>query len=215
MTTTQDPKGTIEFYFDFSSPYGYLAAQKIDKVGAKYGRKVRWHPIMVGAIFKQTGNKANVEVGLKGDYMRYDVPRTAAMMDVPFTWPEPFPVSTLTAARAFYWLEGNDPDRAVPFALAVYDRYFGRGVDVSGTDEVVRIAEEIGIDGAALAEAVTQDDIKQRVKDETTEAMDLGVFGSPYFLIEGEAFFGSDRMWQIERFLGKGKDKSEGSGSCS
>lgn len=207
--TTHDPKGTIEFYFDFSSPYGYLAAQKIDRIGEKYGRKVHWHPIMLGVIFKETGNRPNADVPLKGDYMRYDVPRTAAMMGVPFTWPEAFPIATLAAARAFYWLEENDPTRAVPFAKAAYDRYFGRGVDIRSTDEVVRIAEELGVDGNALADGIGQEAVKQRVKDETGEAMDKGVFGSPYFLIEGERFFGSDRFWQIERFLGKGTDKGD------
>ena len=200
-----DQKGDIEFYFDFSSPYGYLAAQKIDAIGERYGRHVNWHPIMIGVIFKQTGNSANADIGLKGDYMRMDVPRLAKMMDAPFTWPEPFPISTLAAARAYYWLLDHDADKAVPFAKAVYHHYFGKGVDISDIQDVVLIAEEMGIDGAALTEAVTRDDVKQRVKDKTGEAMDLGVFGSPYFLIEGEPFFGSDRMWQIERFLGKGK----------
>lgn len=195
--------GDIEFYFDFSSPYGYLAAQKIDEIGAKYGRTVNWHPIMLGVIFKETGNTPNVNIELKGDYMRQDVPRTAEMMGVPFTWPEPFPIATLAAARAFYWLQEHDPEKAVPFAKACYHHYFGKGADISDIQDVILIAEEMGIDGAALAEAVTRDDVKQRVKDKTSEAMDLGVFGSPYFLIEGEPFFGSDRLWQIERFLGK------------
>jgi len=204
MNTTES-NGDIEFYFDFSSPYGYLAAQKIDQIGERYGRRVNWHPIMLGAIFKHTGNMPNADIGLKGDYMRMDVPRLAKMMDVPFTWPEPFPVATLAAARAYYWLLDHDAARAVPFAKACYHHYFGRGADISDMQEVVLIAEELGVDGAALADAVTRDDVKQRVKDKTAEALDLGVFGSPYFLIDGEPFFGSDRIWQIERFLGKGR----------
>lgn len=200
---TADNKGAIEFYFDFSSPYGYLAAQKIDKIGARFNRTVNWHPIMLGVIFKQTGNAPNADIGLKGDYMRQDVPRLAEMMGVPFTWPELFPIATLAAARAYYWLLEQDPDKAVPFALACYHHYFGRGVDISDMQDVILIGEEMGIDGAALADAVTQADVKQRVKDKTAEALELGVFGSPYFLIDGEPFFGSDRLWQIERFLGK------------
>jgi 2-hydroxychromene-2-carboxylate isomerase len=201
-------KGPIEFYFDFSSPYGYLAAQKIDQIGERYGRAVNWHPIMLGVILKQTGNAPNADIGLKSDYMRQDVPRLAEMMGAPFTWPEPFPVATLAAARGYYWLQEHDPEKAVPFAKAVYHHYFGKGVDISDIQDVVLIAEEMGIDGAALTEAVTRDDVKQRVKDKTSEAMDLGVFGSPYFLIDGEPFFGSDRLWQIERLLGKGKPEA-------
>lgn len=204
MTAT-DNKGDIEFYFDFSSPYGYLAAQKINEIGERYGRTVNWHPIMLGIIFKETGNAANADIDLKGQYMRQDVPRLAAMMGAPFTWPEPFPIATLAAARAYYWLLEADPDKAVPFAKACYHHYFGKGVDISDVQDVILIGEEMGIDGAALAEAVTQDDVKQRVKDKTAEALDLGVFGSPYFLIDGEPFFGSDRLWQIERHLGKGE----------
>lgn len=198
----------IDFYFDFSSPYGYLGAQKIDRVAAKYDRKVDWHPVMLGAILSETGNRPNADTPLKNDYMRHDCPRVAKMMGIPFTWPEAFPVATLAAARAFYWLKDTDPGRAVPFALACYDRYFGHGVDISPAEEVVNIAREMGIDGDALAEAITRDEVKQRVKDETQAAMDKGVFGSPFFLIDGEPFFGSDRFWQIERHLGKNAGKA-------
>ena len=103
-------KSDIEFYFDFASPYGYLAAQKIDQIGERYGRRVNWHPIMLGAIFKQTGNMPNADIGLKGDYMRMDVPRLAKMMGAPITgfWitmrprpcPSPRPVITTTSEKA-------------------------------------------------------------------------------------------------------------------
>lgn len=202
MATDLDP---IDFYFDFSSPYGYLAADKIDRVADKYGRRTRWHPIMLGVVFKETGNAPNADISGKSEYMHYDVGRLAKMMGLPLTWPDRFPIATLAGARAFYWLEETAPEKAKPFAKACYRRYFGDGVDISSKEAVADVAAELGIDGVGLMDATADPKQKQRVKDETAKAIDRGVFGSPFFFVGDEPFFGSDRFWQIERFLGKGR----------
>ena len=89
----------LEFYFDFSSPYGYLASEKIDALAACYGRKVRWRPILLGVVFRQTGAAPLTEVPLKGEYSLRDFARSARFMDIPYTQPASFPIATQQAAR--------------------------------------------------------------------------------------------------------------------
>src|SRR5271165_1784529 len=94
----------IEFFFDFSSPYGYIASRLIDDLAARHGREVTWKPILLGAIFKLTGGAPLTTVPLKGEYSQRDFPRTARFHGIPFTMPTPFPFSGVQANRAFYWL---------------------------------------------------------------------------------------------------------------
>lgn len=194
----------IKFYFDFSSPYGYFAALRIDKLAASFDREVEWHPMMLGAAMKVTGAQPLAEVPIKGDYCNNDWERLARFMEVPWTLPDPFPIGTLAASRAFYWLDDQDSGLAKRFAEAAFDTYFGQGRDITAAEVVAEIAAPLGVDADALLAAVQDPAIKQRLKDETTKAIDDGVFGSPFFLIDGEPFWGADRLWMIRRWLKSG-----------
>ena len=194
----------IQFYFDFSSPYGYFAALKIDSLAAGFERQVRWRPMMLGAAMKVTGAKPLAEIELKGDYCKRDWDRLARYMEVPWTLPDPFPIATLAAARAFYWLDDDDPALAKRFAQAAYHTYFGEGRDITDPETVAGFAEPLGIDRDALLTAVRDPAIKQRLKDETNAAIGNGVFGSPFIVIDGEPFWGADRLWMIRRWLKSG-----------
>ena len=194
----------IQFYFDFSSPYGYFAALKIDSLAAGFERQVRWRPMMLGAAMKVTRAKPLAEIELKGDYCKRDWDRLARYMEVPWTLPDPFPIATLAAARAFYWLDDDDPALAKRFAQAAYHTYFGEGRDITDPETVAGFAEPLGIDRDALLTAVRDPAIKQRLKDETAEAIGNGVFGSPFIVIDGEPFWGADRLWMICRWLKSG-----------
>ena len=103
----------IDFYFDFSSPYGYLAAEQIDDLAAKHGREVAWRPILLGAVFPQTGSQPLLNIPLKGDYARRDIERSARLLGISFQIPPGFPFMSVAACRAFYWLHDQDPAKAV------------------------------------------------------------------------------------------------------
>ncbi len=194
----------VLFYFDFSSPYGYFAAQKIDETVADFDREVTWKPMMLGAAMKETGNIPLAQQPIKGDYCRRDWDRLARYMEVPWTMPDTFPIATLAAARAFYWLDDGDPPLARKFARAAFHAYFGEGQDITEAETVADIAEPLGIDRDALLSAVQDPAIKERLKIETTQALEAGVFGSPFVVIDGEPFWGSDRLWMIRRWLKSG-----------
>ncbi len=194
----------IEFYFDFSSPYGYLASEKIDDLAARHGRKVKWRPILLGVVFKQTGGAPLTTLPLKGEYSLHDFSRSARFLDVPYTHPETFPINTMHAARAYYWLHDNDCETARAFAHSVYRAYFRDGRDIADLAVVLELATRHGADRATLAEALNSAALKERLKAECDAALAKGVFGSPYISVDGEPFFGADRLPQIDRWLATG-----------
>ncbi len=194
----------IDFYFDFSSPYGYFASRLIDDIAARHGREVNWRPFLLGVVFKITGQTPLTQQPMRGDYAVRDFERCARLYDIPFTWPERFPIPTQNAARAFYWLSDSDPARARDFARAAYHAYMGEGRDISTPGAVVEIAEGLGIDGAALAAALGDPAVKERLKTEVEAAIAAGIFGSPTIVVDGEPFWGADRLDHVARWLETG-----------
>jgi 2-hydroxychromene-2-carboxylate isomerase len=160
--------------------------------------------MMLGAAMKETGNVPLAHQPIKGGYCEHDWERLARYMEVPWTMPDPFPIATLAAARAFYWLDDDDPAMAKKFARAAFHAYFGLGQDITEAETVAAIAEPLGVARDALLEAVQDPAIKERLKDETTQALESGVFGSPFVIIDGEPFWGADRLWMIRRWLKSG-----------
>ena len=195
----------IDFYFDFSSPYGYLAAQKIDALAAKYGRSVDWRPVLLGAIFKETGMAPLTMVPLKGDYSKVDFARSARFHGIAdFKMPSKFPIATQAPARIVLWLKARDPALAVRVAKALFRAYFVDDIDVSNPEAAVAVAAKEGVDADAARAAVDDPAIKDALKREVGEAIARGVFGSPFVVVDGEAFWGLDRFDQIERWLATG-----------
>lgn len=194
----------VEFFFDFSSPYSYIASERIDELVAKHGRKVKWRPIMLGAAFKASGLPFLVNVPLKGEYSKRDFDRSARYLGVPYTFPPKFPVTTLAAARGYYWLHGQDCDKAREFAHAVFRAYWVDGRDIGELPVVLEVAGGLGIDVDAYTAAIATPEIKDRLKQETDAAIARGMFGAPYFMVDGEPFWGADRLPQIDKWLATG-----------
>jgi 2-hydroxychromene-2-carboxylate isomerase len=189
-------KAPLDFYFDFSSPYGYLASQKIEALAAKHGRGVTWRPMLLGAAFKVSGVQPLVNVPLKGEYSKRDFLRSARFYGVPFRTPNPFPISTLHACRAFY--ATGDSAQAVRLAKALYKAYFTDNVNIGEAENVLKIAGTFG-----LKPDLNDQSIKDKTRAEVEAAIAKGVFGSPYIVVDGEPFWGMDRFEQLERWLGE------------
>ena len=187
-------KAPIDFYFDFSSPYGYLASRKIEALATKHGRTVKWRPMLLGAAFKATGGAPLPQIPLKGDYAKRDFARSARFHGVPFRIPEPFPVSTVAACRAFYSLA--DEKQQVALAKALYRAYFVDNVNVGEPAQVLKVAASAGCAVDLESQAV-----KDKTRAEVEAALAKGVFGSPYVVVDAEPFWGIDRFDQVERWL--------------
>jgi 2-hydroxychromene-2-carboxylate isomerase len=194
----------IEFFFDFSSPYGYFASTQIEALASKHGREVVWRPFLMGAALKQMNQPPNVQIPLKGDYARHDFDRTARWFGVPFRTPDPFPVATVAAGRAFYWTEAQDPVRAREVAMALYKAYFVEGIDISDAENVVKVGASTGLDADAVRAGIGEVAVKERLKAVTDEAVRRNIFGSPFIVVDGEPFWGTDRLPQVEKWLANG-----------
>ncbi|MET0683278.1 MAG: 2-hydroxychromene-2-carboxylate isomerase [Casimicrobiaceae bacterium] len=195
----------IDFYFDFSSPYGYLAAQKIEALADKYGRAVDWHPVLLGVIFKQTGMAPLTMVPLKGEYARRDFERSARFHGIAgFRMPPKFPIASQAPARIVLWLKARDPALATRVIKALYRAFFTAGVDISDPDAAASVAAREGVDGAVARAAIDDPAIKDALRREVEQAIARGVFGSPFFVVDGEPFWGLDRLDQVERWLSTG-----------
>lgn len=194
----------IDFYFDYSSPYGYFAAMKIDDLAAKHGRGVNWKPILLGAVFKVTGAQPLPTLPLKGDYAKRDIARSARFLGVEFKYPSKFPIASQAPARAFYWTHDRDPALARKLAKALYRAYFVEDRDISSPEVTADVAATLGLKRDEVIAALNEPAVKDRLKNEVDAAIKLGVFGSPYIVIDGEPFWGVDRFDQIERWLAQG-----------
>jgi 2-hydroxychromene-2-carboxylate isomerase len=192
----------LEFYFDFSSPYGFLASRKIEALAAKHGRGVDWRPILLGVLFRHAGTAPLVDIPLKGEYSKRDMERSARFHDIAdFRMPSRFPIPTQAAARIVLWQKGSDPARATRIAKALFRAYWVDDIDISAPDSAVSIAAKEGADAGAARAAIDDPTIKEGLKREVDGAIARGVFGSPFVFVDGEPFWGFDRFDQIEKWL--------------
>jgi 2-hydroxychromene-2-carboxylate isomerase len=199
----------IDFYFDFSSPYSYIASEWVDAVAARHGRVVHWHAILLGATFAAAELKPPVAHPLKREYSLRDFARSARFAGVPFEMPDKFPIPTQNAARVYWWLhDTTTPEQAVAWAHAGLRALFTRGVDLSDPAQLDALLRESGLDAAAARAAYTDPLWKDRLKRENDQAIANGVFGAPFFIVDGEPFWGNDRRVQLEAWLSGQADYS-------
>jgi 2-hydroxychromene-2-carboxylate isomerase len=195
----------IDFYFDFSSPYAYIGSHLIEPVASKHGRKVNWTPFMLGVAMQGEKTFPLTQYPLKGDYSRMDFERTARYHNIPFVMPAEFPKLTLGASRGFLWISRGDPERATEFAKKIFAAYFVSGKDISDMEIVADIAEEVGLDRAEFLQAAQDDEIKAAFKASVEETVfKKKVFGAPFFIVDGERFWGADRVGQLDEWLTTG-----------
>ncbi len=194
----------VDFYFEFSSPYGYIASHLAEELEGRIGRPMQWRPILLGPMFKATGQTPLTEVPLKGDYSKRDFLRSAGFHGVPYRHPSKFPIGTVAAVRAFYWVGDQDPGKARALAKALYRGFFAEDRDISAPAVVIEIAKSVGVDGAALAAALEDTAVKDRARREVEAALERKVFGSPFFIVDGEPFWGNDRIPMLEEWVRRG-----------
>lgn len=195
----------IEFYFEFSSPYGYLAAERIDDVAARHGRDVVWKAFLLGAVFKLEGTQPLTQYPRKGEYSRHDFARSARLNGIEFNMPANFPIAAIATSRAFWWLDATDHRMAKEFARAAYRAFFVEGRDIAKAELCADLAAALGADRQALLSGIETPEIKAKLRNETDDAIHKrGVFGSPFMFVDGEPFWGADRLDMMERWMATG-----------
>jgi 2-hydroxychromene-2-carboxylate isomerase len=195
----------IEFYFDFSSPYSYIASEQIEALAARTARPLEWRPILLGAVFKASGGAPLTEVyGPKSRYAVRDFARSAAFAGVPYRHPTVFPIGAVAASRAVLWLQREHSPKAAAYVHAVYRAFFVDDRNVGDATVALDIAQSLGIDAARLTAGVQEEAIKTALRVQVEQAISRGVFGAPTIFVDGEMFWGHDRLDQVERWISRG-----------
>jgi len=189
----------VEFFYDYTSTYSYIAHREIERVAAATGAELVFRPMVLGFVFKATGNSMPASVPAKGAYMMRDVARWAHRHGLPFQVPSVFPVNSIRALRgAVAALQ----DGVLPaYHHAVMTAYWGDGKDIGDRDVLVAVANGAGLDGEALITRTDDPAVKEQLKANTDEAVRRGVFGAPTFFVGDEMFWGNDRLDFVEEAL--------------
>ncbi len=194
----------IRFFFDFISPYAYLAWTQVGPLAARFDREIEPVPVLFAALLNENGQKGPAEIPRKKLYMMKDCMRTAARLGVPFGPPPSHPFNPLLALRIASLPMTNAARRLIVDAL-LKEVWGGSGRGVTAVGVVTEAAMAAGLSGLRAVEDAKSADAKERVKRQTEEALSLGMFGVPTASINGELFWGVDSLANLELYL-DGKD---------
>lgn len=184
----------LEFFYDFVSPYSYLASTRVEAEARRAGGTVRFRPFLLGGVLKATGNHPPLETPAKLKHMWVDLQRWASRLPVPLVLPPGFPVASLLALRGA--LEAERLGKLVPYTHAVYRAHWAEGKDIADPQVLAAAASAAGLDGAAVVAAAPR--YKEALARQTQEAVERGAFGAPTFFVAApggeEMFVGNDRL---------------------
>lgn len=198
---------TLEFFFDCSSPWTYLAFSRIEGVIERTRAKVEWRPILVGGIFNSVNqtvyeSRANPHP-VKGRYYVKDLRDWARYCGIEIGQPPVFPVRAIDPMRAS--IVALDEGKLVPFAWATFRTYWGELKDISQPDVLAEICSSVGLDWNMVSRRIKEDDVKNRLRENTEEVIARGGFGSPtMFVNKTDMYFGNDRLPLVEAALANG-----------
>jgi 2-hydroxychromene-2-carboxylate isomerase len=201
VTETRQMTAQIEFFFDYGSPYSFLANGVIPKIAEKYGATLEYRPMLLGGVFKATGNQSPMmeTVEAKRNYGGGALRRTSELHNVPISGNSHFPINTIGIMRLAVAAQREGVFDA--YHAAMYPSFWQQGLDLG--DPVVQgdVIRAAGLDAAKLLARASDDDVKGELRATTEEAVSRGAFGAPTFFVNGEMFFGVDHLPYLVRAL--------------
>jgi 2-hydroxychromene-2-carboxylate isomerase len=189
---------SVDFWYDFSSPYAYLGSTQIERVAAKHSARVNWRPFLLGALFKQIGTPDVPMLAVseaKRRYLAQDMRDWAEYWSVPLVWPTRFPMRTVLPLRLVLAV---DEARRPALSHAIFRAYWAEDRDISDPTVLAALCD----DADALSRAKSDPEIKQALIASTSEAERTGLCGAPSFVVRGHLFWGQDRLDLVDRVLG-------------
>ena len=184
---------TVEFFYDFGSPTVYLAATQLPAIAASVGATIDWRPMLLGGVFKSTGNQSPVVVPAKAAYMNNDLKRFAKRYGVPFRFNPHFPINTLALMRGAVAYQ-DDAVAASTYRDAIFTAIWVEARNLNEPDVIGQVLSAAGLDPAELMNRIGQQTVKDQLIANTEEAVNRGVFGAPTFFVGEQMFFGQDRL---------------------
>ncbi len=184
---------TVEFYFDFGSPYSYLAYKALPGIAAAHGAQIVWRPMLLGGVFKATGNHSPAEIPAKSKWMHQDMQRWAARYGAVFRHNPHFPINTLVLMRGAAGMQMRGPDFD-KYVATVFHAMWGEPRNLGEPQELAAVLRQAGFDAEAFQALVNDAPVKEQLKKDTEAAVARGVFGAPTFFVGEEMFWGQDRL---------------------
>ena len=182
---------TVTFCFDFGSPYSYLAYNYLSPI-KEAGAQIDLKPVLLGGIFKATGNQPPATVQKKGEYMFKDIQRWANKLDISFKMNPYFPILTVPHMRGA--ILAQKKDILEDYMQSMFDSMWLKGLNLNDQEILTQVASESGIDPNDFAEGISSDEIKDELRANTQFAIDKGAFGVPTYFLENEMFWGIDSI---------------------
>lgn len=189
----------IRFYFDYISPYAYLAWTQMQGIAARHERSVEPVPILFAGVLNALGTKGPAEVPAKRNYLYKHLVRLAHGLGVPFEMPPAHPFNPLAALRVTEAVQ--DMEARALLVSALYAAAWAGGGGVERPEQVAAVVKSVGLDAEALLAASQTPEVKERVRHHTEELLKLGGFGVPSYTVDGELFFGVDSLNHLDAFL--------------
>ena len=185
---------TVEFYFDVGSPAAYLAWQRLPRICEEAGATLAYKPMLLGGVFQAAGNQSPMNIPAKGRYVMTDLERFARRYQIAFAHNPYFPINTLMLMRGATGMQMRDEARLVPYVDAVYRAIWIDGQNMNDARVVADVLQQAGFDPAAVLALVNDPQVKERLKTVTQDAVARGVFGAPTFFVDGNMYWGQDRL---------------------
>ncbi len=190
---------SVEFLFDFGSPTTFLAYKQLPKIAARHGARIVWTPILLGAVFKATGNASPAMIPSKAKYMNTDMARFSKKYGVVLNMNAHFPVNTLPLMRGAVAYQ-QTPQFDI-YVNAMFDAMWSHPRNLNDQHEIAHVLHDIGIKPDDFLGRIERAEVKEKLKSNTEGAVARGVFGAPTFFVNGEMFFGQDRLDFVEEAL--------------
>lgn len=191
---------TVEFYFDVGSPTAYLAHKRLQQLKQQYDCIIDYHPVLLGGLFKASGNSSPVMVPAKGRYMMVDdLPRFAKLYDVTLNNNPHFPINTLNLMRGAVAL--LDGEHFETYIDAVFNAIWVDSKNMADIEAVSEVLSSAGLNSEAILTSTQSPDVKETLITDTGKAVERGLFGAPTMFVDGEMFFGQDRLQFVEAAL--------------
>ncbi|CAI8961436.1 2-hydroxychromene-2-carboxylate isomerase [Pseudomonas sp. IT-P294] len=185
---------TVEFFFDLGSPATYLAYTQLPKICEQTNSQLIYKPMLLGGVFKATGNASPATIAAKGRYMFEDLDRYAKRYGVPLKFTAEFPINTLMLMRAVMGMQLRHPERFAAFIDCLFYALWVEGRNLNDPTTVAAVLTQNGFDPNQVLALTTDEEVKAALKDNTEKAVQRGVFGAPSMFVGDQMFFGQDRL---------------------
>lgn len=191
----------IEFYFDLGSPYSYLAFHQIQKIATEKKAEIIWKPILLGGIFKATGNSSPMSIAAKARYSKKDMQRWSKYWNIPIQVNPYFPINTLMLMRLLTAVQLYQPEHFVQIATGLFNAMFGEPRNLNDQHVFIQVITELGLSTETVQAWLNDEKVKGQLKFLTEQAVERGVFGAPTFFVRDELYWGVDHLHFVEMAL--------------